>query len=114
MAPKRAHEYSLIAGPSTEAPNSLKDAQVQCEESPSTNPQVLAREARDLLGYSLGMEAGESHLRLCTLHFRTPVSLEELFYICLVSWVCGLQGIPLECLFGSGEYGTYIPGSVEL
>ena len=44
MAPKELMSTHSSQDPAQKC-NSLKDAQVQCEESPSTNLQVLAREA---------------------------------------------------------------------
>lgn len=82
--------------------NSLKDAQVQCEESPSTNLQVLAREAGTcwdtLWGWKLVSPISELCLHCTSEH---QYLLEGNFYICLVSWVLWLlpRGIPLECLF---------------
>lgn len=116
MAPKELMSTHSSQDPAQKC-NSLKDAQVQCEESPSTNLQVLAREAGTcwdtLWGWKLVSPISELCLHCTSEH---QYLLEGNFYICLVSWVLWLlpRGIPLECLFGSGGSGTYIPGSVEL
>lgn len=79
--------------------NCLKDAQVLCEESPSsTDLKVLAREAGDTLwGWKLVSPIFELCLYCTSEH---QYLLEGNFYTCLVSWVLWLppRGLPLECL----------------
>ena len=81
--------------------NCLKGAQVLCEESPSTNIKVLAKEAGicwdTLWGWKLLSPIFELSLHCTSEH---QCLLEGNFYPCLVSWVLWLppRGIPLECV----------------
>lgn len=81
--------------------NSLKGAQVLCEESPFTNIKVLAKEAGTCWdtpwGWKLLSPIFELSLHCTSEHQYLS---EGNFHTCLVSWVLWLppRGIPLECL----------------